>query len=312
VRCEAEQIAVVSGSQQALDICARALLDPGSRVWIENPGYWLLRSALTLAGCELVPVPVDDEGLDVAEGIRRCRNARAACVTPSHQFPLGAIMTASRRLQLLDWARDTGAWIIEDDYDSEYRYDSMPIAALQGLDRDSRVIYVGTFSKALFPALRCGYMVIPPDLVDRFAIVRSAIDVCPPAMYQAVLTDFIREGHFARHIRKMRSIYSERRNALAEAIQSEFGTKLEVIGGAAGMYLTVMLPSGFNDREIAMRAAEHKLFLSPLSPTYFGENPQQGFILGFGGTPASEIPQAVKRMRGQLIGLSAKDGHREP
>ena len=300
VRCDAQQIMVVSGSQQALDLCALVLLDPGTRVWIENPGYWLLRSALMMAGCELIPVPVDQEGLDVAAGIRMCRNAQAAWVTPSHQYPLGMTMSASRRFQLLEWARSTGAWIIEDDYDSEYRYESMPIASLQGLDQDSRVLYIGTFSKTLFPSLRLGYMVIPPDLVDRFVSVRRLIDVCPPSLYQAVLTDFIREGHFARHIRKTRMLYSERRGAMVEAIRSECGTMLNLVGGEAGMHLTAMLPEGMRDREIAARAAEQNLWLWPLSPAYLGNDARQGFVLGFGSTTAADMPRAVQRLRGLL------------
>ena len=156
---------IVSGSQQALDLSTRVLLDSGARVWIEDPGYWLARHVLRGAGCRAIPVPFDAEGLNVAEGINRCRMGRAAFVAPSHQFPLGVTMSAARRLQLLEWAHAVGAWIVEDDYDSEYRYDSMPIASLQGLDRGSRVIYIGTFTKVLFPSLRLGYIVIPKDLV---------------------------------------------------------------------------------------------------------------------------------------------------
>ena len=237
VRCEAEQIMVVSGSQQALEISARVLLDPGSRVWIEEPGYRGARDVLTLAGARLVPVPVDGEGLDVAAGMARdsqLPQARAAYVTPSHQYPLGATMSASRRLQLLDWAQRSGAWILEDDYDSEYRYESLPVAALQGLDRDSRVLYIGTFSKVLFPALRLGYLVIPADLVARFAAVREAMDIFPPALYQAVLTDFILEGHFARHLRRMRLLYRERRDALVEALGKELGAELAGARGTGG------------------------------------------------------------------------------
>ena len=297
LRCDAEQIMVVSGSQQALDLSTRVLVDPGSPVWIEEPTYDWMRQTLRLAGCRLVPVPVDGEGVDVARGIRLCRKARAAYVTPSHQYPLGVTMSAARRLQLLDWARGSGAWIVEDDYDSEYRYGSMPIASLQGLDHDSRVIYIGTFSKTLFPSLRLGYMVIPPDLVDRFAAVRRAADLCPPHFQQAVLTDFIGEGHFARHIRRTRLLYSERREALVDAIRREFGPRLEILGAQAGMHLVVTLPQGLSDREIAMRAAEVNLWLWPLSASYTGKNVRQGFILGFGSTAVTEIPRAVDRLR---------------
>src|SRR6516164_3107251 len=266
VHCDSHQVMIVTGSQQALEISTRVLLDPGDVVWLEEPGYWLTRHVLNAASCRLVPVPVDDQGLDVATGIKRCRKARAAFVAPSHQYPLGATMSASRRLQLLEWAHRSGAWIIEDDYDSEYRYDSMPITSLQGLDRDSRVIYLGTFSKTLFPSLRVGYVVIPHDLVDRFLAVRHAMDIYPPHLYQAVLTDFIREGHFARHIRRTRLIYHERRNLLVECLQSELGSRAKVLGVDAGMHLVASLPKGYADREIAERAAKQNLWLWPLSP----------------------------------------------
>lgn len=305
VHCTPQQIMVVSGSQQALDLCARVLLNPGSPVWVEEPGYEFMRHALRFAGCKLVPVPVDGEGLAVAAGIKQCRKAHAAYVTPSHQYPLGVTMSAARRLQLLDWAHNTGAWILEDDYDSEYRYETMPIASLQGLDHGSRVIYIGTFSKTLFPSLRLGYMVIPGDLVDRFAMARRIVDLGPPDLYQAVLTDFVDEGHFARHIRKTRVVYKERRSALVNALQSEFGSRLQILGAEAGMHLVVTLEPGLPDREIAMRAAERKLWLWPLSTAYIGNDVRQGFILGFGSTKAAEMPEAVRRFR-DVLGSQGK------
>ena len=300
LHCDAEQVMIVGGSQQALEISAWVLLDPGSSVWVENPGYRLARDVFALAECRLVPVPVDEEGLNVAAGTRRCRNARAALVTPSHQYPLGVTMSASRRLQLLDWAQSSGAWIIEDDYDSEYRYGSMPIASLQGLDTNSRVIYIGTFSKVLFPSLRLGYLVIPRDLVERFLEVRRAMDLGPPTFYQDVLADFIQEGHFARHIRRMRVLYGERANVLLENIRNELGTTVEVYGGEAGMHLALMLTSGLRDLEISERAARQNLSLWPLSPSYVGEPARSGFILGFGSTATTEIPRAVRKISGLL------------
>ena len=300
LRCEAEQVMIVSGSQQALDVTARALLDPGSRIWVEQPGYRLSRDTLALAGCRLVPVPVDEEGVDVAAGIRRSRKARAALVTPSHQFPLGVTMSATRRLQLLDWAQNSGAWIIEDDYDSEYRYGNNPIASLQGLDANARVIYLGTFSKVLFPSLRMGYVVIPRDLVDRFIAVRRAMDLAPPTFYQDVLADFIAEGHFARHIRRMRLLYRERRTALVESIGKELGSRVRIVGSEAGMYLTVTLEDGNRDHEVAERAARQNLWTWPLSPSYLGDGAHQGFILGFGSTAVAEIPRAVRKLRNLL------------
>ncbi|HXT24952.1 MAG TPA: PLP-dependent aminotransferase family protein [Candidatus Eisenbacteria bacterium] len=299
VNCEPEQILVVNGSQQALEISARALLDRGDRVWMEEPGYALARQVLQMAGCELVPVPVDEEGMNVNAGIKLCRKARVAFVTPSHQFPLGVTMSASRRLQLLDWAQSTGSWIMEDDYDSEYRYETMPVASLQGIDRHSRVIYIGTFSKTLFPSLRLGYMVVPLDLVDRFVAVRHAMDIYPPHLYQGVLTDFIREGHFARHIRRTRVLYQERRNALMDALRDQFGQRVQLLGGEAGLHLVAKLAKGIKDKQVSLHAAKQKLWLWPLSPYYLGES-QQGFVLGFGSTSARDIPGAVRKLRSLL------------
>ncbi|MFZ3216110.1 MAG: PLP-dependent aminotransferase family protein [Candidatus Acidiferrales bacterium] len=304
VRCEPQQIMIVSGSQQALDLSARVLLDAGNPVWVEEPGYWLARDVLTAAGCRMVPVPVDRDGLDVSAGIKRCRNARAAFVAPSHQHPLGVTMSAARRLQLLEWARRAGSWIIEDDYDSEYRYETKPIASLQGLDSASRVIYIGTFSKVLFPSLRVGYVVIPPDLVERFLAMRHAMDVGPPHLSQAVLADFIAEGHFSRHLRRMRSLYGERRGALVESLQRECGSLLQVIGESAGMHLAVTLATGMDDREICMRAAREELCLWPLSPAYIGKAAEHGFILGFGSIAPEEIPGAVRHLRSLVEGVS--------
>jgi GntR family transcriptional regulator/MocR family aminotransferase len=300
VKCDTQQIMVVSGSQQALDITARVLFDPGSRVWVEEPGYQLERSILAAAGCHLCPVPVDNEGIDVSAGIKHHRNARAAFVTPSHQYPLGSTMSASRRLQLLNWAQSSGAWIIEDDYDSEYRYESQPIASLQGLDANARVIYIGTFSKVLFPSLRIGYIVVPPDLIDKFVAVRFAMDIFPPYLYQEVLADFMRMGHFGRHIRRMRQLYRERRTALVKSLRDEFRDSVEVHGAEAGMHFVITLPNIASDREITAKAANERIWLLPLSTCYSGEKKRQGFILGFGSTPASQMAGAVRKFKAIL------------
>jgi len=221
-------------------------------------------------------------------------------VTPSHQYPLGVTMSASRRLQLLEWARRSGAWILEDDYDSEYRYESPPIAALQGLDRDARVVYVGTFSKVLFPALRIGYLVVPPDLVPRFAAVRDAMDIFPPALFQAALGDFIAAGHFARHLRRTRQLYRERRSVLVEALRKELGDSLEVLGEQAGVHLVARLKVRRSDREVVLEAARQGVWTMPLSSCYLGRPTSQGLVLGYGGSNASAIPAAVRRLRDVL------------
>ena len=303
VRCEPEQVLIVNGSQQALEITARVLLNPGDRVWIEDPGYRLARDVFALNDCRFVPVPVDAEGLNVASGIKVYRKARAAFVTPSHQFPLGVTLSASRRLQLIDWAQRSGAWIIEDDYDSEYRYESLPIASLQGLDTNSRVIYIGTFSKVVFPSVRLGYIVVPSDLIDRFVIMRRVMDLGMPTFLQQVLADFIEEGHFARHIRRMRVYYGGLRRILFDNLTEILGDKVEVVGDEAGMHLTVFLRSGRRDIELAHSGASDELSLWPLSRSYLGQ-PRQGLILGFGGITANEIPDALRRLRRLLTAKS--------
>jgi GntR family transcriptional regulator / MocR family aminotransferase len=297
VTCTPEQIMIVSGSQQALALAAQALISPGDAVWLEEPGYGGARDALRLAGARIVPVSVDGDGLDVAAGIARGPDAKGAYVTPSHQYPLGSIMSASRRLKLLAWARRRGAWLFEDDYDSEYRFDGQPLASLHGLDGDARVLYIGTFSKILFPALRVGYLVIPHDLVGRLRRFRDAMDIFPPPLYQAVVGDFIREGHFARHLRRMRGIYAERRRALETALQRELGGVVRVVGDRAGLHLVAMLPRGAHDHDIAVRAARRGISVIPLSSCYTGPAAQPGLVLGYASIRKAEIPDAVRRLK---------------
>jgi len=296
VRCEPSQILVTTGSQQGLQLSAQVLVDAQERVWIEEPGYPGARQALNMAGARLVPVPVDHEGLNVAEGIRRAPSAHAVYITPSHQYPLGVTMTATRRMLLLNWAARSGAWIIEDDYDSEYRLGGRPIASLQGLDTDARVIYVGTFSKVMFPALRLGYVVVPKDLLDAFSNARDAFDQFSSTLYQAVMTDFISEGHFARHIRRMRMLYVQRRRALVEAIHKRMGGKLEVIGAEAGMHLVALLPPGVSDVAISRRAAEIGISAMPLSSCYAKPPVRGGLILGYGGTDERQIQEGISKL----------------
>ncbi len=296
VRCTPEQVIVVAGSQQGLDIAARLLLDPGDAAWLENPGYPGARAALLAAGARLVSVPVDNEGLDVAAGMARCPDARFAYVSPSHQFPLGMTMSLKRRLALLEWANRVGAWVLEDDYDSEYRYVGRPLAALQGLDTAQRVIYLGTFSKVLFPALRLGYLVVPPDLVEAFTAARMLADRHSPSMDQAVLAEFLAQGHFARHLRRMRVLYAERQAALVQAAQRELSGLLEVCPAESGMHLVGWLPAGVDDTLAARRAKKYDVEVVPLS-SYSQELLERGGLaLGYAGVDASEIAAGARRL----------------
>ncbi|MGA7401840.1 MAG: PLP-dependent aminotransferase family protein [Candidatus Sulfotelmatobacter sp.] len=297
VRCEPSQILVTTGSQQALQLAAQILLDPNDHVWMEEPGYLGARQAFITARAQLIPVRVDDNGMNVAEIIHRGRSTRAVYVTPSHQYPLGTTMSATRRMLLLNWAARSGAWIIEDDYDSEYRFGSRPIASLQGLDTDARVIYVGTFSKVMFPALRLGYTVIPKDLLPAFSAARDAADIFSSTLYQAVMTDFIREGHFARHIRRMRMLYMDRRRTLVKAIQTHMGDVLEVIGDAAGMHLLALLPPGIDDAAVSRHAAQRRVSVMPLSSCCLNPPTRGGLILGYGGANAQQIYEGIRKLR---------------
>ena len=235
VNCSAEQVLIISGVQEALDRAAHLLLDPGDTVWMEEPGYPRAASSFSAVGAKICPVPVDAEGLDLEAGRRRGPRPRLVYVTPAHQFPLGVTMSLRRRLSLLEWARKSGTVIFEDDYDSEYRYSGRPVPALQGLDRAGVVIYAGSFTDALFPALRLGYLVAPPDMVDIFGAAGSVSTHHPPLIDQAILCDFIVEGHFARHVRRMRELYAERLGVLLDAARERLGRVAGDLGRGSGV-----------------------------------------------------------------------------
>ncbi len=300
VRCEADQVIMVAGSQQALDLAARVLLDPGDVVWFENPGYNGARGALAAAGAEIVPVPVDGEGLDIAAGISRHPAARMVYVSPSHQYPLGVTMSLARRFALLEWANRCGAWVLEDDYDSEYRYASRPLAALQGLDSENRVIYFGTFSKVLFPSLRLGYLVVPSDMVETFVTARALTDRHSPLIEQALLADFITEGHFARHIRRMRALYAERQAALVESAAQELDGLLDVQPAEAGMHLVGWLPQGSDELRITQHLAANGIETPPLSQYCVEPYPRPALLLGYAAWTVEEIREGVRRLAGAL------------
>src|SRR5207253_2328479 len=232
---------------------------------VEDPGFIAGRVAFEAAQVEAVPVPIDAEGIDVAAGRQRAPDARLAYVTPSHQYPLGVTMTLARRLALLEWATAADAWIVEDDYDSEFRYEGRPLAALQGLDPHGRVVYLGTLSKTLFPSLRLAYLIVPPGLGEAFALARATLDLYAPIGLQAAAADFMAEGHFARHIRRMRSLYAERQAALVAAARRELGERLEVRPNATGLHLIGWLPPGVSDVAVARRALDAGVLAPPLT-----------------------------------------------
>jgi GntR family transcriptional regulator/MocR family aminotransferase len=318
-RCTAEQVLVVSGAQQALDLVARLLLDPGDPVWMEDPGYYGARMAFAAAGARQVPVPVDAEGLEVAAGERAEPHARLAYVTPSHQFPLGAVMSAPRRLALLSWARAADAWVVEDDYDSEFRYQGRPLPCLQGLEAErrspdelARVIYVGTFSKTLAPGLRLGFLVVPDELVDAFRAARAAIDRHPPSLAQAVLADFMAEGHFARHVRRVRALYAERQAVLLAAAAETLAGLLTLEPDPAGLHLVGWLPDGLSDTDVAEAAAVEGVVVSPLSRQVVGAHaggPGRGaLLLGYAGFGPGQLRSGVRRLRRAFEARRGGDG----
>jgi GntR family transcriptional regulator/MocR family aminotransferase len=300
VRCEADQVLVVSGSQAALRLCATVLVGRGDRVAVEEPGYPGARAALAVEGAELVPIPVDDEGIDVRALSAAGGRVRAVYVTPSHQYPLGVSMSARRRVALLDWAARNDAWVLEDDFDSEFRYVSRPLGALQGMDPHGRVIYVGTFSKVLFPALRVGYLVVPPALWEAFVTARESLDVFSPTLYQLALTDFLRNGDFGRHLRRMRAVYLDRRNALLAGLAKHCANVLTVHNADAGLHLATLLPAGVDDAEVVARMAAARLTALPLSTCYATDLRRPGLLLGFGGFD-EETLLAATRTLGALL-----------
>jgi GntR family transcriptional regulator/MocR family aminotransferase len=294
VNCEAGQILIVSGSQAALRLVAAVLLGRGERVGVEEPCYPGARAALGAGGAEVVGVPVDEEGMSLSSLQKRKGRVRAVYVTPSHQYPLGISMSAGRRLALLDWAFRRRAWVLEDDYDSEYRYASRPLAALQGMDAHERVVYIGTFSKVLFPSVRVGYLVVPPPLRERFVRARAAFDLFSPTLYQIALAEFLRDGHFGRHLRRMRGIYADRRNALLDGLSRHCAGCLTVYNADAGLHVAVMLPPGCDDAEVVRRMAGRGLTATALSSCYAGPDRRSGLLLGFGGSTERRLLQATR------------------
>ncbi|MEX1035842.1 MAG: PLP-dependent aminotransferase family protein, partial [Sneathiella sp.] len=296
VRCHADQVVILSGSQQAIHLVVRAFAEPGDSIWMEEPGYPGIRESILGAGAHPVSVPVDEEGFSLEQARKLAPDARLACISPSHQYPLGQTMSLARRLDLLQWAKREGRFILEDDYDSEYRYTGRPLSSLQGLDDDSRVIYVGTMSKVMFSGLRVGYMVVPEDLVDVFLSLRRSIDSHSPAVPEAALADFINEGYLAAHIRRMRLLYEARQTSLVRLLREKLGSILQVDAQGSGMHLVAYLPPEIQDKEIEREAAGRGMLVRALSGFYNLPTNQNGLILGFAGTSEEEMPYLVDKL----------------
>jgi GntR family transcriptional regulator/MocR family aminotransferase len=299
ISCTAEQVIVTAGGLDAFDLIGRAVLKPGDKVWLEEPGYPTARRIFSLGGVSAVPVPVDEEGLVVAEGIARASAARAAFVTPARQYPTGVTMPLARRLELLDWAVEADAIVIEDDYDSEYRYVGRPLPALMSLDERARVIYTGTFSKVFSPIVRLGYIVAPKALVPRFRAERLAHGAPPSLMAQPALAAFMESGAFAIHIRRMRRIYAARRRALIEALKPGEGRLYHIDASPAGLMLLLRLQGG-SDEDMVRRLGEEGIDAQSLSSHYVGGSREEGLLLSFAGFSEADLERAAAAMIGVM------------
>lgn len=295
IRCDPEQVFVTSGSQQAIDLISRLLLDVGDEVMVEDPGYPGIRSSMLGHGVQARAVPVDAQGFDIDEGAKRWPAACMAVVTPSHQFPLGIRMSLVRRLALLDWARSQRAWVVEDDYDGEFQYGPHRIPALRSLAQDERVLYVGTFSKTLHPGLRLGFIILPHSLVDAFTCAKALSDRHSPSAEQDVLARFILEGHLLRHLRRMRELYAQRQHVMIDALSRASGGLLQLAPSEHGMHLVHELPPGRSDLPFSRSAAEAGVFVAPLS-RYAIESKRTGFIFGYAGYEPAALRAAARKL----------------
>lgn len=301
VHCQADQVVVVNGSQQGIDLLVRLWLDPGERAILEEPGYPGAALALQAHGVAIHPIRVDEDGLDIdalsaVDAPDPPGAPRMVYVTPSHQYPTGATLSLPRRLRLLEWAARRGALVVEDDYDSEFRYRGRPLESLQGLDSDGVVAYVGTFSKVLLPPLRVGYVVLPAGLASAFVAAKWLADRQTATPDQQVLSDFIQEGHFERHVRRMRRLYQGRRDALLEALRQHLGSIVTLGGDATGLHLVAWLPDGWDDQALAARAAELGVATPPVSPYYQGVDGRPGLMLGFAALDEASIAEGIRRL----------------
>ena len=301
VVCSADQIVIVHGSQQAIDLVTRLLVDPCSRVVIEEPHYSGFAFCLRAAGAELVPIPIDAQGL-TTDALEPVRDARLACVTPSHQYPTGEVMSLPRRLALLEWARRNDAYVLEDDYDGEFRFDGKPIECLQALDRHGRVIYAGTASKLLFPALRIGWLVAPAPLAPHLRDAKALADTGTPSLEQLALADFIAEGHLERHARRARARTAARREALLDALAAELGERARVRGASAGLHVLLELPDvrARDSSRLREECKRRGVGVYSAAPFYLKPPPHAQLLLGYAALGEDQIREGVRRLRRAL------------
>ncbi|HWK71145.1 MAG TPA: PLP-dependent aminotransferase family protein [Burkholderiaceae bacterium] len=295
IDCAPSQVFVTSGYLHTMELLGHALLKPGDRVWLEDPGYPPTREVLGHMQIKAVPVSVDQDGIVVSDGIKAAAQARAAVVTPAHQSPLGVSLSLPRRLALLDWAARNDAWIIEDDYDGEYRYVSRPLPALKSLDRAGRVLYAGTFSKVLFPGIRLAYLVVPPDLVERIEQVCRALAGGSPQLTQAIVTAFIKEGHFARHVQRMRKLYSDRRAATTAGLQSALGKHVRIDTQPGGMHLILRLQGRQSDRQLVARMQQDGLYAEALTDWAINSKDERALLLNFTNVDTRATAESLGR-----------------
>ena len=296
VQCQASQVIVVTGTQQALDIVARLFIRPGESAWMEDPGYFGATWALRNAGANIVPIPVDADGMNVKRGMQLAPRAKLAYVTPAHQAPLGVTMSLERRIALLRWAQSAKSIIVEDDYDSEFRFTGVPIPALQGLDKTGSVIFIGSFNKVLFPSLRLGYIVVPEQLVDKVLRMKYQMDLWANSINQAVLADFIVDGHLGRHLRRMRETYAERRCALQDAAVKYVGDSLQLSGMHAGLATPAFYSFPVASRDFEREAADQGIDATALERYSVSRRRIRGVLLGFAAFESREINQGMQKL----------------
>ena len=293
ITCSPSQVFITSGYRNTLALIAHALLKPGDRVLVEDPGYLPTRQLLAHLQIDVVPVPVDQDGMHVAQGVSRAMDARAAVVTPAHQSPLCVSLSLPRRLELLEWAARQQAWIVEDDYDGEYRYISRPLPALKSLDRDGRVLYAGTFSKVLFPGIRLAYLIVPPAQVERFEYVSETFLGGCPELTQAIVATFLTEGHFARHIQRMRKLYGERRDATARGLKKALGERIRIDPQPGGMHLILRLTEPQSDRSLVERLLHAGIYAEALSDWSVGSETGAALLIGFANIGSEDTAEQL-------------------